>query len=318
LILEKLRKKYDLEESNSSGKDIRVATIMDEFSYNCFKFEGDFYQLGLNNWKSIIDKIKPHFLFVEAAWEGFNKQWTNKISNYSKTSDETLEKIVDYCEINHIPTVFWAKEDPYDFHMFIDAARLFQYVFTTDANMIDKYKEILDHENIHLLPFAAQPKIHNPINKDKDKKGNIVFTGGWYNKFPERCLEMDYLLEAASNYNLTIYDRFYKSKETKNKFPDKYRKFIVDGLDYLEMVEEYKRFKVLLNANSVSDSPSNFSRRVFESLSCGIPVVSTYALGIENYFKDIVKLVNNKEETQLILRALLLNDKDLADRISLK
>lgn len=313
---ELFKKKYNIDLGLKKESNINIVSILDEFSYNCFKYEANFYQLGINNWKMIIDKVTPDFLFVEAAWEGTNKEWTNKIAYYSKSKDKTLEKIIKYCNLQGIPTVFWAKEDPYDFDVFIDAASQFQYVFTTDENCISKYKEILKHDNIYLLPFAAQPKIHNPIDKDREKKGNIIFSGGWYNKFPNRCYQMEYLLDGASKFGLTIYDRFYNSPYNKNKFPEKYKPYIVRGLDYLDMVKEYKKYHILLNTNSVDDSPTNFSRRVFESLGSGIPVISSYSLGMENYFKDIVRLVNNKDETIKELSSLLSN-KELLDRLSI-
>lgn len=318
LILKRLREKYNINPNifiNKSSQ-VKVACILDEFSYNCLKYEVELYQLGLNNWKSIIDSINPDFLFVEAAWEGINKQWSGKISNYSCSKNSSLEMIIKYCNIKGIPTVFWGKEDPYDFSIFIEAAKLFQYIFTTDGDSIDKYKEVLNHENIFLLPFAAQPRIHNPVNKDKENKGNIIFAGGWYKKFPVRSAEMEYLLDAALKYGLTIYDRFSRSNQNKNLFPEKYKDYIVGGLNYLDMINELKKYRILLNTNSVVDSPTNFSRRVYESLACGIPVVSSYALGIDNYFKGIVTLVNNKNEAEESLK-LLLNNHDLLDKLSL-
>lgn len=315
-FLELFKRKYNIDLGLKNESNINIVSILDEFSYNCFKYEANLYQLGISNWKMIIDRVDPDFLFVEAAWEGINNEWINKIPYYSKSKDKTLEKIIKYCNLQGIPTVFWAKEDPYDFDAFIDAASLFQYIFTTDENCISKYKDILKTDNIYLLPFAAQPKLHNPIDKDREKKGNIIFPGGWYNKFPHRCYQMEYLLDGASKFGLTIYDRFYNSPYSKNKFPEKYKPYIVRGLDYSDMIKEYKKYHVLLNSNSVDDSPTNFSRRVFESLGSGIPVISSYSLGMENYFKGIVRLVNNKDETIKELSSLLSN-KELLDRISI-
>lgn len=320
VILNKMKSKYNIDvthELYGENKDnISVACILDEFSYECFKYEGNFYQLRPDNWKYTIDKILPKFLFVEAAWEGVDKEWEFKIANYSSQKNNTLGKIVRYCESKGIPTVFWAKEDPYDFDVFINAAKLFDFVFTTDGDSIIRYKNTLNHNNIYLLPFAAQPKIHNPINKDKEILGQFIFPGGWYYKFPERCKQIEELLDVAINYDLKIYDRFYNSVDKKNKFPDKYRPYIKEGLDYLSLVKEIKKYKILLNANSVDDSPTNFSRRVFESLGCGIPVVSNYSLGIENYFKDIVTLVKGKEEAKYQLDNLLSNSNTI-DTLSL-
>lgn len=284
---------------------IRVACILDQFSYECFKYEGEFLNLTINNWKDELTKLRPHFLFVEAAWEGFNKQWMNKVSNLNITKDKTLFNIIEYCRGNNIPTVFWAKEDPYDFDIFIDAAKLFDYVFTTDIKSIIKYKQLLNHNNVYLLPFAAQPAIHNPINKDKVKLGDIAFAGGWYYKFPERNMEIEYMLKPAFKYGLVIYDRFYYSKNKKHSFPLEYKPYIKKPLDYLDMVKEYKKYEIFLNVNSTKTSTTTFSRRIFELLACGIPIISSYSKGIEEYFTDIVLLSKNGLDTEILINSLL-------------
>ncbi|MGC6653512.1 DUF3880 domain-containing protein, partial [Escherichia coli] len=57
------------------------------------------------------------------------------------------------------------------------------YIFTTDGNILEKYKSRVGHNRVYALPFAAQPAIHNPI-RDKNKKlpvYEVCFAGSWYN-----------------------------------------------------------------------------------------------------------------------------------------
>ncbi len=311
-----IKDKLNINNLEPMNPSINVACILDEFSFNCFKYEANFYQLGTKDWKSIINRVNPDFLFVEAAWEGRNKEWMGKITNLNKKNNNTLIDLVDYCKLNNIPTVFWAKEDPYDFHMFFQAAQLFDLIFTTDENCIRRYRELTANENVYLLPFAAQPRLHNPIDKGMDKKGDILFAGGWYSKFPSRIYEINYILEAASKYDLTIIDRFSNSHNSKNSFPKQFEPFIKDNMSYLDIVNEYKKFNILLNVNSDGTSPTTFSRRVYEVLASGIPVISSYSLGIENTFKDIVKLVKDSQETDTLIK-FLLNDQEYRDRLGL-
>ncbi len=314
--IEKIKRILFPQYNSQIEKNINIACILDEFSYECYKYEGSFYQLGTQNWKEIIEEINPKLLFVESAWQGYNYQWINGIANIQNSKDKTLVSIINYCKSNGIPTVFWAKEDPYDFDIFIESAKYFDYVFTTDLDSIPKYREILNHNNIYLLPFAAQPKIHNPIDKDKEKIGKVAFGGGWYWKFPKRCIQMENLLKPAFKYDLVIYNRFSNYNDSKYFFPKEYKPFLRNSLDYKDMVKEYKKYDIFLNTNSTDISPTTFSRRVFELLASGIPTISTYSLGIENYFKDIVMLSKDEKDTEKYL-SLLLNNKELRDRISL-
>lgn len=318
-IIKKMNKENILDNNikiKLRSEKIKIACILDEFSYECFKYESEFVQLSYRDWKNQLTYIKPHFFFVEAAWEGVNKEWINKISNLNITKDKTLSSIVKYCNDNNIPTVFWAKEDPYDFNIFIEAAKLFDFVFTTDKDCIVLYKEILNHNNVFLLPFAAQPKIHNPIDKDKYKIGKVAFAGGWYSKFPNRSKEIETILKPAFKYNLVIFDRFKDRNNNKNLFPVEYKPYIKDSLNYLDMIKEYKKFDVFLNVNSTSTSSTTFSRRVFELLASGIPVISSYSRGIENFFNNIVLMSKNQYDTNVFLDSILGNE-EKKDKISL-
>lgn len=305
---------YEFDQNKTTNK-IKVACILDEFSYECFKYEGNFIQLGTNNWKKIIDNFKPDFLLVESAWQGLDRQWTYKIVNLHKHKNNTLPSLIKYCKEKKIPTVFWAKEDPSDFEMFIEAAKLFDYIFTTDANSIKKYKEIVKHNKIYLLPFAAQPKIHNPINKDIMKVGNVAFAGSWYDKYPKRCADMEIILKPAFKYDLVIFNRFKDMNVKHFSFPNEYRPYIKGSLNYEEIIKEYKKYNIFLNVNSVTNSPTTFSRRVFELLACGTPVISSYSMGIENFFKDIVLMSKSKEETDKLINTLL-NNKEMRDKLA--
>lgn len=57
---------------------------------------------------------------------------------------------------------------------------LFDYVFTTDANCLERYEQDLGHDRVDVLPFAAQPVIHNPVGLSYSEKAGVAFAGAWY------------------------------------------------------------------------------------------------------------------------------------------
>ena len=94
------------------------------------------------------------------------------------------------------------------------------------------------------------------------------------------------------------------------RFPDIYQSAIKGRLDYDEMVKAYKHYKVFLNVNSVKASPTMFSRRVFELLACGTPVISTFSKGIVDLLgDDIVFITESEEDTRKHLEHLLGDDR---------
>ncbi|WP_300300246.1 glycosyltransferase family protein [Anaerosolibacter sp.] len=303
--------------SQKALRDMNVICILDEFSYECFKHECNLIQITPGNYMDILNSTAVDMLLVESAWIGDNGKWCDKIANLEDTNDPSLRDLVHQCRERRIPTVFWNKEDPMFFNSFIDAAKLFDYVFTTDENSLDRYKSKLQHSRIEVLPFAAQPKIHNPMGRNQQRLGTVAFAGTWYGGVPHRVKSMEMLLEPSIEYGIHIYDRMKGQTEDKSfTFPSKYEPYIKGCLSYEEITEYYKFYDVFLNANLIIDSPTMFSRRVFELLACGTNIISSYALGIEKNFSRIVKQCNDREDVKKYLD-ILLNNKELRDRISL-
>jgi 2-polyprenyl-3-methyl-5-hydroxy-6-metoxy-1,4-benzoquinol methylase/spore maturation protein CgeB len=285
----------------------RVATILDEFSDACFRYEADLVRLTKETWRTEIERERPEFLLVESAWRGNRENWRGLIKSADATMDNPLMALVDYCKRRSIPTVFWNKEDPPNFEHFIDAAAKFDHIFTTDANCIERYQARLGHQRVAALPFAAQPAIHNPIGKVESDDFEIAFAGTWYGqKHEERGALLPVVLDAAMHRNLHIFDRM--SRYTGNnyyKFPEKYAPFLRVALAYPNMLSAYRSFKVFLNVNSVIASPTMFARRVFEILASETAVVSTASTGIRQMLGDAVSLVHDKEEARAELDKLL-------------
>jgi len=70
------------------------------------------------------------------------------------------------------------------------------------------------------------------------------------------------------------------------------------------MDKAYKGYKYCLNVNSIKNSKTMFSRRVFESMACGTPVLSTWSKGIEETFGDLVLMTGEKFDSEEILAKL--------------
>src|SRR5690606_20794091 len=110
------------------------------------------------------------------AWVGLDGEWRGKVS----PEGDSLLSLVNSCKKAGIKTLFWNKEDPLHFEAFILTARHFDVVFTTDLESIPFYKRELGHSNVHLLPFALQPRLHNPIGSSATRRAATFFAGAWY------------------------------------------------------------------------------------------------------------------------------------------
>ena len=298
-------------------RDMTIACVMDEFTSACFDKEVKLIHVTPDNWKEVLNSSEIDMLFVESAWYGHNESWFGILPYTNKTeNDNLIRELTSYAGKMGFPAVFWSKEDPPHYEVFKKAASYFDFIFTTDSNMIPKYCSDLSRSQVSVLPFAAQPAIHNPIGKIEEFGKDLLFAGTWYNHHKDRLLDYERILEPAMKFqNFHIYDRMFNSpKRDLYRYPEKYDPFIRGGLPYDELLREYKRYKVFLNINSVNNSPTMFSRRVYEVMLCGTPVISGYALGIEQQLgSDIVRLAKTPKEGSDYMIELLENDKLRAD-----
>ena len=263
--------------------DLKVACIMDDFTYNSYASECDLMQLTPNNWEEEIENFKPDLLFIESAWDGKDKLWHRKISYCT----EELVGLVSYCRLKTVPVVFWNKEDPIYTDTFMSVAKICDWVFTTDIDCVSKYKSELGHNNVSHLHFAAQPKIHNPIEKYQ-REDKFCFAGAYYHKYQERCKVFDKFSEVfIGEKGLEIYDRNYDDPKPEYAFPENYNQYIKGVLKSTDIDKAYKGYHYGINMNSVSQSQTMFARRVFELMASNTIVVGNYSRGVKNLFGDL-------------------------------
>lgn len=307
----------------SNLKSLKMAVILDEFSLQCLSSECEIITFSPNNWEEILTRNEPDILFVESAWQGNGGTWQYMIGKYCNQDNEELRRLIHWCKARKIPTVFWNKEDPFYYYKFINSAKLFDYIFTTDENMIDKYKREVEHTNVFTLQFAAQPRIHNPINCTLDTKLKLCFAGSYYsNRHIDRKKDLEELLDASIKYGLDIYDRNYEKNMHGGSefiFPERFTPYIKEGsLGYKDIYKAYKQYACLINVNTIKNSPTMFSRRVFEAIACGTPIVSNYSVGIENTFgKNIVMMGDSKDEYDYIIEEIM-TDRNLCHKRTIK
>ncbi|WP_019627332.1 glycosyltransferase [Thioalkalivibrio sp. ALJT] len=279
--------------------DIKVAAILDEFTMECFRMEVALTAISPENWEKELEETQPDFLFVESCWFGNSNTWSGLIYGYNSNGPNRMDellKVVRYCRKKGIPTVFWSKEDPVHFSRFGPTAKLFDYVYTTDANMVPEYRRAfgIDAEP---LCFFCQPQVHNPIPRIA-RKDKAAFAGSYYSDKIERCENFHAIMEGLENAGVDydIYDRCLKRGVAHLEFPEHFKKHVVGYLEPHEMWKAYKGYRYTINLNTVKNSPTMFARRVYESLASGTPVISNYSEGVITQFGGIVCASDRQED----------------------
>lgn len=285
-------------------KNLRILSILDEFTYNNLKLEPYVELLSKKPfWYHKNNKID--FLLVESAWRGHQNQWRHKIASYphhSKRNLNDLRKLVLWCKEKNIPTVFWNKEDPYHYDQFIEAAELFDYVFTTDELSIPRYLKDAPTAKCHSMTFFIQPRIHYRKNHTPIKRS--LFMGTYQRHMhDERTAWQDRIFTTAAPYGLDLYNRH--ANDNDYKFPTfngdvKY----FSPIQYDQVMDIYRNYQQILNVNTITQSPTMFSRRLIEIMACGRLALSNSSLSIKKLFPEMCIELDHTEHAQILFEQL--------------
>jgi hypothetical protein len=293
-------------------KNIKFAVISDEFTFN--NINSEYYATYIP--RSDIRKINPkdfNFLICESCWLGLDGSWKNEFNLYGKKQNigNDLRDIIIKFKRANILTIFYNKEDPIHFDAFKACSQLFDIIITTDDACIDKYKKINNNAKIFAFPFTINPRIHNPINKTCDN-GVIAFPGSFYHHFKDRDKSMiqNFNKLIKNGFVVDIYDRQYlldkmtyqipNLAKAKNRYnvPEEFQHLVkppVSGTDVVTYV--YKKYKYIVNFNTVENSNTMCSRRAIEVAGCGTHIISDNNKALRNIFGDSIIFFDNITES---------------------
>ena len=302
--------------------ELRAGVVLDDFSLAGFAWEFTCLPIAPEASHHSLVELNLDLLLIESAWAANSGAWRYRLMG-PEGPGEDIRRVLASARALKIPIVLWNKEDPPHYEDFLPLARLCDWVFTTDANMIPRYQQDLGHDRIGCLPFAAQPRLHNPVRPTYGWHARDVAFAGMYfaHKYPERREQMDYLLSGALDAcadhkpGFEIFSRYLDSKP-EYQFPGLLAAQVVGSLNYRQMLTAYKAYKVFLNVNSVVDSPTMCSRRVFEMTAAGAVVVSTPSPALENLFPGgELPVVSSRVQTRDTVKGLLRNA-EYRDRVT--
>lgn len=307
--VERVRWETRLRAAPTSFAELRMAAICDEATRACLARECRLLSVPAD-WRSELEAFPPDLLFVESAWNGNNGQWQYQVAEYDHPDSRgraRLAQLVDWCRERDIPTVFWSNEPARYAERFAGAAALFDHVFTTNPGRQETLRALTPQvRSVEVLPFAAQPRIHNLIRPARERQDVPCFAGRYTRTpGPGPSATLDELLDAALPLGLVVLDPSPGADEDRQPLPERFAARGAGHLPYDELVEAYKRFAVFLAPNHESDPAATVPRAVFELLACGTPVLGTVSPAADALFGEHVLVARDRAEADHILRRIL-------------
>lgn len=308
-----------MEDAKGDGKfgSLKVALLTDYLTSVNLSFECRVRSLTPHNFKDVLVNWKPDLVFVESAFHGYRWTWSYRLVKHSAVfgSNDLNEfsELIRLANDLHIPTVFWNKDDGAYFEPFIDVAEKCDFIYTTDANCVPKYRERVAaispdgkcSKHVSVMQIAYQPRVHNFTGFNFTKK-RMCFVGSYYRKIlNSRRLFLDAVFDVCNRKSVILdaYDR--NSSRMSGYFEFRFPKSdfikVYPSLTNQETARVYKDYNVCLNVNSVTDSETMYSRRLIEILACGGILLTNRSRAVDLHFKDFCTSVGNPEELADIL-----------------
>ncbi|WP_434797420.1 glycosyltransferase [Terrisporobacter vanillatitrophus] len=277
--------------------DKNIGIVTDEFMYNYYKDSVSLIYISSLKYKEIIENNKiDMFLFV-TCWRGMeDNDWRGR-----RKQESIISKITRLCKSKNIPTLFQSIEDPSNYNIFINIAKEFDYIFTTDKDKIEDYKNDCNNENVYLSMFGVNPLFHNPIGiKNNKKLKEVLFAGSWMTKYPHRCNDMKKIFDGvlSSNRELNIIDRNFN--ENAYFYPKEYIPYTSPAINHKDLQKIHKLYDWIVNVNSIKYSPTMCAMRCYEAQALGNAIISNYSIAVNNNNPNIF-IVHDSNEVKYIL-----------------
>jgi hypothetical protein len=286
----------------SRRSDLRVAAVLGERSRLALKYEFVLEPVWQDSWREVFRPDPPQLLLVESSC----------LAPGADLGRWVLD-LLDHCRQHAVLTLFWNNDDPLNYESFLPVARHFDWVFTVDAGCVGRYQADLGHDRVGVLPFAIQPRIHNPVGAFSHSVGDIAYAATFHDAGRESQTEqIDNLLSATADLGLHIL--LLGESGPRSGLPTDLEDYVVGRLAYDQLLSAYRRYRVFLHVNPVPDSTTRLSPELLEPLACGTPVISGPSSAIVAMLgPGVVEVSSDRSSSQMLVKALLAST-ELRDR----
>ena len=277
----------------------RIGVIADEFIFHTYKDAAEFIYLTPEDYKYDLD-----YVLIVTAWKGVNGEWAGLGNPKNTEMKKKLYNIIDYYKDLGKKIIYYSKEDPGNYYIFLHIAKRCDYIFTTAEECIEHYQKDTEAKSIRLLGFAINPIIHNPIGMCKHNFDEVFFAGTWWNKkYPERKVDMETVFQSVltAGKKLKLIDRNYANGKADYFYPVEYLKYVSPAIPHDILQKVHKLYPWAININTSKSSTTMYASRVYELQALGSLIISNHSVGMEHDFPNILVEDGNGAATEALM-----------------
>jgi len=147
---------------------LRIALYSDDFLFNAIA--ASFCCMNVlpdKQYSQRLLKFKPDLFIVSSSV--LNRKHLK--NNMSPVPTITFSGIISLCRQIGVPVIFWDTTGLTRSHLFYNAAKMMDYIFTTNENDVELYKMMLGHERVYLLSEASDFRVLRNQSVEQDIGG---------------------------------------------------------------------------------------------------------------------------------------------------
>ncbi|PVE15870.1 glycosyltransferase [Arthrobacter sp. Bz4] len=267
----------------------RVGIIADEFLFKSFHRTADIVAITPENYMDLSGSLD--LLIIASTWKGLAGEWKGLSGERSRARNILINQLIPAFRLAGVPISFYSKEDPPNYELFVDIAKNADFIFTSAAEVIDRYRaDCPGVKAVRTLRFGVNPHHHNPVGSRKYRRAEVSFAGSWHtHKYEERRAAAEQIFEGVnlSNRPLVIIDRNSELRNDRYFFPEYLLPYVSPSINHDTLLKIQKMTDFSINLNSVSSSMSMYANRVVELQAMGSLVISNYSPGVNDQFPNV-------------------------------
>lgn len=289
--------------------ELTIGLIADRFTDRAVSAAVHTIRIPRTGWEEVLENTRVDLVLVESTWSAPGEDWFHGVAYHGEQEASDLRAILAFARERGTPTLFWNREDPVHLRSFRAPAADFDAVLTSDATCIPTYLRTLPSRTTVAasMPFFADPRTMHPAAggpTDADSVP-IAFAGTYYgDRYKDRTRELRGILTAAAEHGLAVYDRQANLESSPYRLPDDLQEYSRGGVPAERMPDVYRQHPIHLNVNSVTSSPTMFSRRVVEIASSGSVVLSGQGEGVRTVLGPAFPVLADAEKWRTTLASV--------------